>query len=284
LSLNKKKISNKRLRKKYKQKQELKLLQVELRKLFDWLKPANKRLVILVEGRDTAGKGRFIKAFLKHLNPKHAKTVALNKPTTVEQGQIYQQRHMSHMPAIGDITIFDRSYYNRAMVERVLGFCTEEESKKFLKNTPLFENFITSDGNTIFIKLYFSITKFTQQERLAKREVNPLTSWKFSQADSQALDKYDDYTGAKFKMLKHTCTDAHPWTIIRADKRSTSRITALKYVVDSINYEGKSKDIDLFIPEGDVLTGMEELAFMKQAKRDHGRFTEQASIVEETTV
>lgn len=268
------KPTTKKLAKKWKQKKELELYQAELIVMLDWLRATGKRLVVLVEGRDTAGKGRFIKAFLKHLNPKHAKTVALSKPSSVESNQNYVQRYMQHLPANGNIALYDRSYYNRAMVEPVLGFCSEEAHKSFMKIIPSFEDLITYDGDTIFVKLYFSISKETQEKRLKAREGDPLRGWKISTADKQALDKYDDYTGAKYRMLKKTSTDKHPWHIVRADKRRKSKLHAIKHILSLIDYEGKSKELDFSVPEGAILSGQRELQLMKDQKKNLGRFAE----------
>ena len=213
-------------------------LQVELLKLQSWVKQRGERLVILFEGRDAAGKGGTIKRFMEHLNPRGARVVALEKPSETERGQWYFQRYINHLPTAGEIVLFDRSWYNRAGVERVMGFCSEEEYIEFMKQAPEFERHLVKSGIHL-IKFWFSVSREEQLRRFKERELHPLKHWKLSPIDLASLDKWDSYTKAKEAMFMHTDTADSPWTVIKSDCKKRARLNAMRYVLHKLPYEGK---------------------------------------------
>lgn len=214
-------------------------LQVELLKFQAWVKTTGQRVVILFEGRDAAGKGGTIKRFMEHLNPRGARVVALEKPTELERGQWYFQRYVQHLPTAGEICLFDRSWYNRAGVERVMGFCTDDEYKEFMRQTPEFERNLVKSGIHL-IKFWFSVSREEQRRRFKEREVHPLKQWKLSPVDLASLDKWDDYTKSKEAMFYFTDTTDAPWTVIKSDCKKRARLNAMRYVLHKFPYTGKS--------------------------------------------
>jgi polyphosphate kinase len=214
-------------------------LQVELLKLQAWVKETRQRVVILFEGRDAAGKGGTIKRFMEHLNPRGARVVALDKPTESERGQWYFQRYVQHLPTAGEIVLFDRSWYNRAGVERVMGFCSEQEYQEFMRQAPEFERHLVRSG-VYLIKFWFSVSQQEQRRRFKEREVHPLKQWKLSPVDLASLDKWDDYTRAKEAMFFETDTAEAPWTVIKSDCKKRARLNALRYVLHKLPYSNKS--------------------------------------------
>ena len=227
-------------RKKY--QSELLNLQIELRKLQAHIRNSGDRIAILFEGRDAAGKGSTIKRFMEHLNPRHAKIVALSKPTETERGQWYFQRYIAHLPRTGDISLFDRSWYNRAGVEPVMKFCTQAQTRQFLTEAPALEKMLVRDGIHL-VKFWLTIGRDMQLKRFHDRQHNPLKQWKVSPIDLAALDKWDDYTHAKDKMLSATHTDETPWTVIRANDKRRARINAIRHVLSIIDYAEKDHDV-----------------------------------------
>jgi polyphosphate kinase 2 len=219
------------------EKQKFKL-QVELLKLQSWVKETGQRVVIVFEGRDAAGKGGTIKRFMEHLNPRGARTVALEKPSEVERGQWYFQRYVQHLPSFGEIVLFDRSWYNRAGVERVMGFCTEKEYQDFMRQAPEFERHLVSSGVHV-IKFWFSVSQAEQRRRFKEREGHPLKQWKLSPIDKASLDKWDDYTRAKEGMFFETDTADSPWTVVKSDCKKRARLNAMRYVLHKLPYTGK---------------------------------------------
>ena len=213
-------------------------LQVELLKLQAWVKETGQRVVILFEGRDAAGKGGTIKRFMEHLNPRGARVVALEKPSEVERGQWYFQRYVSELPTAGEIVMFDRSWYNRAGVERVMGFCNNEEYIEFMRQAPEFERNLSRSGIHL-IKFWFSVSKLEQRRRFKERELHPLKQWKLSPIDLASLDKWDDYTKAKEAMFFHTDTADSPWTVIKSDCKKRARLNAMRYVLHKLPYSNK---------------------------------------------
>ncbi len=213
-------------------------LQVELLKLQAWTKDTGQRVVVLFEGRDAAGKGGTIKRFMEHLNPRGARVVALEKPTEAEQGQWYFQRYVEHLPTRGEIVLFDRSWYNRAGVERVMGFCEDDEHQEFLRQAPQFERNLSRSGIHL-IKFWFSVSRDEQRRRFHEREQHPLKHWKLSPIDLASLDKWDDYTAAKETMFLHTDTDESPWTVIKSDCKKRARLNAMRYVLHTMPYTDK---------------------------------------------
>ena len=214
-------------------------LQVELLKLQAWVKETGQRVVILFEGRDAAGKGGAIKRFMEHLNPRGARVVALEKPSEVERGQWYFQRYVSQLPTAGEIVMFDRSWYNRAGVERVMGFCSNDEYIEFMRQAPEFERNLSRSGIHL-IKFWFSVSKKEQRRRFKERELHPLKQWKLSPIDLASLDKWDDYTKAKEAMFFHTDTADSPWTVIKSDCKKRARLNAMRYVLHKLPYSNKS--------------------------------------------
>ncbi|MGI5160230.1 polyphosphate kinase 2 [Microbispora sp. CA-102843] len=218
------------------------LLQIELLKLQYWLKDTGGRLVILFEGRDAAGKGGTIKRFMEHLNPRGATVVALEKPSGRERGQWYFQRYVEHLPAAGEIVLFDRSWYNRAGVERVMGFCTPEEYMEFMYQAPLFERMLVRDGIRL-VKLWFSVSRAEQRTRFVIRQVDPVRQWKLSPMDIASLDLWDEYTRAKEDMFLNTDTEDAPWTIIKSNDKKRGRLEAMRYVLSLYEYDDKDPTV-----------------------------------------
>lgn len=237
-------------------------LQIELLKLQTHVRKTGQRIVMLFEGRDAAGKGGTIKRIREHLNPRGARVVALEKPSDTEKTQWYFQRYTDHLPSAGEIVLFDRSWYNRSMVEPVMGFCTDEQHKRFLKYAPVFERILVKEG-LILIKLYFSVSKKMQLKRFQKRSKDPLKQYKLSPVDMQAQDLWAEYTMRKFQMLLETNTSLSPWTIIRSDNKKKARINCMKYILSMLDYEGKVKDADLVPDSKIVISGIDELKLME---------------------
>jgi polyphosphate kinase 2 len=213
-------------------------LQVELLKLQAWVKDTGARVVILFEGRDAAGKGGTIKRMMEHLNPRGARVVALEKPSEVERGQWYFQRYIQHLPTRGEIVLFDRSWYNRAGVERVMGFCSDAEYDEFLRQTPEFERQLVRSGVHLF-KFWFSVSRAEQRRRFKERKLHPLKQWKLSPIDLASLDKWDDYTRAKEGMFLHCDTSDAPWTVIKSDCKKRARLNAMRYLLHRLPYSPK---------------------------------------------
>ena len=213
-------------------------LQVELLKLQAWVKETGQRVVILFEGRDAAGKGGTIKRFMEHLNPRGARVVALEKPSDVERGQWYFQRYIEHLPTRGEIVMFDRSWYNRAGVERVMGFCNQAEYDEFMRQAPEFERHLVRSGVHL-VKFWFSVSRAEQRRRFKERRAHPLKQWKLSPVDMASLDKWDDYTRAKEAMFLHTDTSDAPWTVIKSDCKKRARLNALRYLLHRLPYSNK---------------------------------------------
>ena len=217
---------------------------------------------MLFEGRDAAGKGGTIKRIREHLNPRGARVVALEKPSDRERTQWYFQRYTDHLPSAGEIVIFDRSWYNRSMVEPVMGFCTDEQHKRFLKYAPVFERILTKEGIILF-KLYFSVSKKMQLKRFEKRSKDPLKQYKLSPVDMQAQDLWGEYTMRKFQMLLETNTTLSPWTIIRSDDKKKARINCMKHILNRLDYEGKIEDSELEENSKIVISGIDEIRLME---------------------
>ena len=217
-------------------------LQVELLKLQAWVKDTGQRVVILFEGRDAAGKGGTIKRFNEHLNPRQARVVALNKPTDSERGQWYFQRYVNHLPTAGEMVFYDRSWYNRAGVERVMGFCTPTEYLEFMRQAPEFERMLVRSGIRLY-KYWFSVTREEQRRRFKARETDPLKQWKLSPIDKASLDKWDDYTEAKEAMFFYTDTADAPWTIVKSNDKKRARLNCMKHFLASLDYPDKNLEV-----------------------------------------
>jgi polyphosphate kinase len=213
-------------------------LQVELLKLQAWVKESKQKVVILFEGRDAAGKGGAIKRFMEHLNPRGARVVALEKPTESERGQWYFQRYVEHLPTAGEIVLFDRSWYNRAGVERVMGFCTDPEYQEYMRQAPEFERMLVRNGIQL-IKFWFSVSREEQRRRFKERRVHPLKQWKLSPIDLASLDMWEQYTKAKEAMFFYTDTADAPWTVIKSDCKKRARLNAMRYILHRLPYTNK---------------------------------------------
>jgi polyphosphate kinase 2 len=217
-------------------------LQVELLKLQNWVKDTGQRIVILFEGRDAAGKGGTIKRFTEHLNPRGATVVALEKPSERERGEWYFQRYVECLPSSGEMVLFDRSWYNRAGVERVMGFCTDEQYEIFVHQAPVFEGLLTGDG-THLIKLWFSVSRSEQRTRFLIRRIDPVRQWKLSPTDLASLGRWDDYTVAKEAMFKQTDTAFAPWTVVKSNDKKRARIGAMRFVLSQFDYPRRDDSV-----------------------------------------
>jgi len=239
-------------------------LQVELLKLQAWVKETGQRVVILFEGRDAAGKGGTIKRFMEHLNPRGARVVALEKPSELERGQWYFQRYVQHLPTAGEIVLFDRSWYNRAGVERVMGFCTNDEYIEFMRQAPEFERNLVKSGLHL-IKFWFSVSRKEQRRRFRERETHPLKHWKLSPIDMASLDKWDEYTKAKEAMFFHTDTADVPWTVIKSDCKKRARVNAMRYLLHKLPYT--NKDIEQIGVLDPLLVGRAHVVYEQGERR-----------------
>ncbi len=218
------------------------LLQIELLKVQSWVQETGKKIVMVFEGRDAAGKGGTIKRFMEHLNPRGARVVALNKPTLEESTQWYFQRYIKHLPSAGEIVLFDRSWYNRAGVERVMGFCTDDDYADFMKQAPAFERMLTDSDTTLF-KFWFSVGRKEQVTRFTIRRIDPVRQWKLSPMDLASLDLWDDYTAAKSAMIEHTDTEYAPWTVVRSNDKKRGRVEAMRWVLYNLDYPDKDERV-----------------------------------------
>jgi polyphosphate kinase len=221
---------------------EKRRLQIELLKLQGWVKETGQRVVLVFEGRDAAGKGGTIKRFTEHLNPRGARVVALDKPSDRERTQWYFQRYVQHLPAAGEIVMFDRSWYNRAGVERVMGYCTTHEYEEFIRQAPDFERMlIRSDIH--LVKFWFSVSRGEQRTRFIVRQIDPVRRWKLSPTDLASLDRWDSYTAAKEAMFAHTDTADTPWTVIKSNDKKRARLEAMRHVLSTLDYTGRREDV-----------------------------------------
>jgi polyphosphate kinase 2 len=227
------------------------LLQIELLKFQYWVIDTGRKHVVVFEGRDAAGKGGTIKRFMEHLNPRAARVVALTKPTDRELHQWYYQRYIQHLPTAGEIVLFDRSWYNRAGVERVMGFCSDDQYAQFMHQTPLFEEMLTQSGISL-TKFWFSVTQSEQRTRFAIRQIDPVRRWKLSPMDLESLDRWDDYGAAKEAMFAATDTDYAPWTTIKSNDKKRARVNAIRHFLNQFDYEGKDESV-VFDPDPKIV-------------------------------
>ena len=265
-----KKLKNKAY-KKYQQEEELKPFQAELIRMQQYLEQNKKRMIILFEGRDAAGKGGTIRRVTRYMNEKHYRVVALGKPTENEKTEWFFQKYVRQFPRGGEVVLFDRSWYNRAMVEPVFGFCSDAEYKNFIRGVCGFEKDLIRQGTTL-VKLYFSVTQEEQARRFERRKTDPLRQWKLSEVDVQAQERWDDFTNVKFEMLKKTHTTHSPWKIIRSNDKHLARINAMKVILNSVPYERLDSELD-FVPDSDVvISGSRELEYMEAQRLRSGKF------------
>ncbi len=255
----------------YHREEALKPYQAELIRLQKCLETNGRRMIILFEGRDAAGKGGTIRRVTRYMNEKHYRVVALGKPTEHEKTQWFFQKYVTQFPRGGEVVLFDRSWYNRAIVESVFGFCTPEEYKNFMRGVIGFEKDLVRQGTTL-IKLYFSVTKKEQAKRFNRRKTDPLRQWKLSEIDVQAQDRWDDFTNQKYEMLKKTHTNIAPWTIIRSNNKHLARLNAMKVILNAVPYERGNSDLD-FVPDPKVvISGAREKELMDAQRIKLGSF------------
>ena len=253
-------------------KAELIPYQAELIKLLQHLERTGRKIIILFDGRDASGKGGTIRRVVRYLNEKHYRVVALGKPTDEQRTELHMKRYIEHFPHAGEIVLFDRSWYNRAMVEPVMGFCTPPQYREFMQRVVGYEEGILADGTTNLIKLYFSVSKEEQQRRFERRRNDPLRQWKLSEVDLQAQAMWDEFTEKKYQLLQKTHTNKSPWWIVRSDDKHLARRETLKLILKLNSYRGRSRTID-FEPDSDiVIRGDDELKYMKAERKEHGRF------------
>jgi len=264
-------LRSRRLEKREASELYLQPYQVELLKLQRHLEQTNQRMIVLFEGRDASGKGGTIRRVTRYMNVKHYRVVAMGKPTEDQRSQWYLQRYVAEFPRGGEMVLFDRSWYNRAMVEPIFGFCTEKEHKDFLRGVVGFEKDLVRQG-TILLKLYFSVSKKEQQRRFERRRDDPLRQWKLSEIDVQAQEHWDDFTEKKYEMLRRTHTPATPWTIIRSENKQKARINALRVILDSVDYEDRNPELDYVPSKKIVISGAAEVDLMEADRVRKGRF------------
>jgi polyphosphate kinase 2 len=247
--------------------------QIELLKLQRHLEAENLRMIVLFEGRDGAGKGGTIRRITRFMNEKHYRVVALGRPTTEQRSQWYFQRYVAQFPSGGEMVLFDRSWYTRAMVERVFGFCSPKEYRDFLRGVPSFEKDLTRQG-TVLVKLYFSVTREEQARRFERRRTDPLRQWKLSEIDLQAQDRWDDFTLHKYEMLKRTDTPAAPWLVVRSNDKYRARLNTMRIILNAVDYKGRHPGLS-FAPDPEVVvSGAREIALMDAQRRGGGKFTD----------
>ncbi len=265
-----KKDSRKAVRR-YRREQALKPYQAELIRMQQYLESSGSRMIILFEGRDAAGKGGTIRRVTRYMNEKHYRVVALGKPSDQEKTQWFFQKYVKQFPRGGEVVLFDRSWYNRAMVEPVFGFCTDQEYKDFMRGVSGFEKDLVRQG-TVLIKLYFSVTKEEQERRFERRKTDPLRQWKLSEVDVQAQERWDDFTNVKYEMLRQTNTTHAPWTIIRSNNKHLARLNVMKIILNSVPYERLDPELD-FVPDPEiVVSGSRELEMMEAERLKSGKF------------
>ncbi len=251
--------------------QALKPYQAELIKLQKYLEDSEQKMTILFEGRDAAGKGGTIRRVTRYMDEKHYRVVALGKPTEEQRSQWFYQKYIQHFPRGGEIVLFDRSWYNRAMVESVFNFCTKKEYDDFMKGVKGFERDLTRQG-TILIKLYFSVTKDEQARRFERRKTDPLRQWKLSEIDMQAQERWDDFTNTKYEMIKRTHSHDAPWTVVRSNDKQKARLEALKVILNSTDYEGRDETLDYSVDPDIVISGAREVEIMDAQQQRSGKF------------
>ncbi len=252
--------------------EELKPYQAELIKMQRHLERTGKKMVILFDGRDASGKGGTIRRVIRYMNEKRYHVVALGKPNRYQKSELHLKRYIEHFPSAGKIVLFDRSWYNRAMVEPVMGFCTQKQYKRFMKKVNTYEqNFVDDDSRTILLKLYFSVSKEEQARRFERRKNDPLRQWKLSEVDLQAQELWDEFTEKKFMLLKKTHTKKSPWCIIRSNDKHLSRRETMKVILNRVRYRGRNRKLDFTVDPDIVVPGDRELEIMKTQRKKYGK-------------
>jgi len=257
---------------KYYNAEELKPYQAELIKMQRHLERTGKKAVILFDGRDASGKGGTIRRVTRYMNEKRYRVVALGKPSEHQKTELHIKRYIEHFPRAGEIALFDRSWYNRALVEPVMGFCTRDQYNRFMKKVNTYEqNFLEDAGRTILLKLYFSVSKKEQAKRFERRKKDPLRKWKLSEVDLQAQELWDEFTVKKFRLLKKTHTKKSPWWIIRSDDKHLARRETMKLILSSVRYKGRNHKLDFNLDSDTVIPGDRELKIMKKQLKKYGK-------------
>ena len=251
--------------------QKLKPYQAELIKLQKYLEETDQKMIILFEGRDAAGKGGTIRRVTRYMDEKHYRVIALGKPTEEQKTQWFYQKYIQHFPRGGEVVLFDRSWYNRAMVEHVFDFCTKREYKDFMNGVKGFENDLARQG-IILVKLYYSVTKDEQARRFKRRKNDPLRQWKLSEIDMQAQERWDDFTTTKYNMIKQTHSHSAPWTIIRSKDKQKARLESLKVILNSIDYDGRDENLNYALDSEIVISGAREIEIMDAQVSSTGKF------------
>jgi len=257
----------------YRQERELMPFQAELLQVQRYLEESRRRMIILFEGRDAAGKGGTIRRVTRYMNEKHYRVVALGKPTEEQKTQWYYQKYVSQFPRGGEIVLFDRSWYNRAMVERVFNYCDEKEYQDFMRGVVGFERDMVRQ-DTILVKLYFSVTRDEQARRFGRRKTDPLRQWKLSEVDLQAQDRWDDFTNVKYEMLKRTHTIDAPWTVVRSDNKHLARLNAIKVILNAVPYQRLDTSLDYAVDGNVIVSGSRELELMEVERVRSGKFAD----------
>jgi polyphosphate kinase 2 len=252
--------------------EEVKPYQAELIKMQRHLEKTGKKMVILFDGRDASGKGGTIRRVTRYMNEKRYRVVALGKPSEHQKTELHIKRYIEHFPRAGEIVLFDRSWYNRALVEPVMGFCTQKQYNRFIKKVIIYENnFLEDEGRTLLLKLYFSVSKEEQSRRFERRKNDPLRQWKLSEVDLQAQDLWDEFTEKKFTLLKKTHTKNSPWHVIRSDDKHLARRETMKVILKSVRYRGRNRKLDFSLDPDIVIPGDRELVIMKKQRKQYGK-------------
>ncbi|MDH3347232.1 MAG: polyphosphate kinase 2 [Desulfobulbaceae bacterium] len=253
--------------------EELKPYQAELIKLQNHLERTGKKLIILFEGRDASGKGGTIRRVTRYMNEKRYRTVALGKPSNDQKTELHMKRYIEQFPRAGEIVLFDRSWYNRAMVEPVMGFCTQKQYQRFMRKVVLYEqNFLGDNGKTILLKLYYSVSKDEQARRFERRKNDPLRQWKLSEVDLQAQELWDDFTEKKYQLLRKTHTKNTPWYIVRSDDKHLARLETIKLILNLVKYVGRARKLN-YQPDPDIIiSGDKEMKLMRKERKKYGKF------------
>jgi polyphosphate kinase 2 len=254
--------------------EDLKPYQAELIKMQAHLESTGRKAIILFDGRDAAGKGGTIRRVTRYMNEKHYRVVALGKPSDIQRTELHMKRYIEQFPHAGEIVLFDRSWYNRAMVEPVMGFCSKSQYRQFMKRVIDYEKSFVSDGHTKLVKLYFSVTQKEQSRRFERRRHDPLRQWKLSEVDLQAQELWEEFTQAKYQLLKKTHTKESPWFIIRSDNKHLARLETIKLILSQIKYRGRSRSLDFKLNPDIVIPGDREMKIMEKQLARKGTFKE----------
>ncbi|HBI16170.1 MAG TPA: polyphosphate kinase 2 [Desulfobulbaceae bacterium] len=256
----------------YSNAEDLRPFQAELIKLQKHLERTGKKIIILFDGRDASGKGGTIRRVTRYMNAKHYRVVALGKPSQLQRTELHMKRYIEHFPHSGEIVLFDRSWYNRALVEPVMGFCTKEQYKRFMSKVNTYERNFVDDGKTVLLKLYYSVSKEEQARRFERRKNDPLRQWKLSEVDLQAQNLWDKFTEMKYQLLKKTHTRDSKWYIVKSDDKHKARLNTIKLILNSVKYNGRSRTLDFTTDPKIIIPGDRELNIMSEQRKKFGKF------------